>query len=311
MKPLSKNHFLGKSIISINDFSKEELDFILQKAQKLESKKNKQELLKGRVMASLFFEPSTRTKDSFTTSCIRMGGTIVGFDNAISSSVKKGESLRDTVRMYEKYADVIVMRHKLEGAARLASETVNIPVINGGDGANQHPTQTMLDLFSILKTQKRIEGLNIALVGDLKYGRTVHSLATALSLYNCRIFLISPKSLNMPKTFTTILKNRNIDFSEHRTIEGVIDELDILYMTRVQAERFPDKTEYEKVKNAFVLKKNMLKNVKDNFKIMHPLPRVNEISIDVDDTEYAYYFEQAGNGVPVRQALLCLLTGAL
>ena len=301
--------FIGKNIISIKDLTKEEIDFILDKAEFVENLADKGKLLCGKVMASLFFEPSTRTKDSFTSACIRLGGTIVGFDKVGSTSIKKGESLHDNTKMYEKYADVIVMRHKHDGAARLVSESVNIPVINGGDGSNQHPTQTLLDLYSIRKTQGNIKELKIAIVGDLKYGRTVHSLTNALALYNCRLYFISPDSLKMPKYIKDELSKRGITYSEHDKVEEIINQLDILYMTRIQGERFPDKTEYEKVKGAYVLKKNMFEGVKDNLKVMHPLPRVDEISTDVDNTKHAYYFEQAGNGIPIRQALLCLVTG--
>ena len=306
-----QKRFVGKNIVSIKDISKEEIDFILDKAEFIETLQDKFSLLRGKVMASLFFEPSTRTKDSFTSACIKLGGTVVGFSNVGTTSVKKGESLHDNTKMYEKYADVLVMRHNLEGAARHVAESIKIPVINGGDGANQHPTQTLLDLYSIKKTQGKINELKVAMVGDLKYGRTVHSLAVALALYNCRLYFISPKSLKMPKYIKDELDKKNIIYSEHDKIEEVINNLDILYMTRIQGERFPDKTEYEKVKGIYVLRKNMLKKVKDNLKIMHPLPRVNEISTDVDKTKYAYYFEQAGNGIPIRQALLCLVTGAL
>ena len=303
--------FKGKDIISINDMSKREIDFILEKAEWIENLYDKSGLLRGKVMASLFFEPSTRTKDSFTSACIKLGGTVVGFSDVDNTSMKKGESLHDNTKMYEKYADVLVMRHNLEGAARHVAESVSIPVINGGDGANQHPTQTLLDLYSIKKTQGTIEGLKVAIVGDLKYGRTAHSLANALSLYNCRLYFISPESLKMPKYVKDELSSKGITYSEHEKIREVIDKIDILYMTRIQGERFPDKAEYEKVKGVYVLNKAKLANVKDNLKIMHPLPRVDEIAKDVDDTKYAYYFEQAGNGVPIRQALLCLVIGVI
>ena len=303
--------FIGKSILSIKDISKEEIDFILEKAEWIENYPEKFGLLRGKVMASLFYEPSTRTKDSFTSACIKLGGTIVGFSEVGTTSMKKGESLHDNTKMYEKYADVLVMRHNLEGAARHVAESIKIPVINGGDGANQHPTQTLLDLYSIKKTQGRINDLKVAMVGDLKYGRTVHSLAIALSLYNCRLYFISPLNLKMPKYIKDELTEKGITYSEHDKIEDVIGMADIVYMTRIQGERFPDKAEYEKVKGVYVLKKSMLANVKDNLKIMHPLPRVDEIATDVDETKHAYYFEQAGNGIPIRQALLCLVTGAL
>ncbi|MGM0607831.1 MAG: aspartate carbamoyltransferase [Candidatus Muiribacteriota bacterium] len=303
----------SKDVISINDISREEIDFILKKAEKVENMDESQKLnlLKGKVIASLFFEPSTRTKDSFISACLKIGGQIVGFSDTSATSLKKGESLYDTVKMYESYTDVIVMRHKVEGAARYAAESVSIPVINGGDGANQHPTQTLLDLYSIKKTQKKIDNLHVAMAGDLKYGRTVHSLAAALSKYNCKLHFISPESLLMPDYIKHELDNKNIEWTEHKEIGEIINTTDILYMTRIQAERFPDKTEYEKVKGVYVLDNSLLKNVKENLKIMHPLPRVDEIDKEVDSTPYAYYFQQAANGIPVRQALLSLLTGGL
>lgn len=305
--------FRGKGIISINDLSREEIDFILSKSAfigKMDDS-SKSALLKGKIMASLFFEPSTRTKDSFNSAMTRLGGTIIGFDSEASSSVKKGETVWDTMKMYDKYADVIVMRHSIEGAARLAAEAASIPVINGGDGANQHPTQTLLDLYTIKKTQGKIEGLNVAMCGDLKYGRTVHSLAVALSLYKCRLYFVAPKGLRMPDYIIRTLVKRGIIFSEHEKIEEVIPLADVIYMTRIQQERFPDEAEYEKIKGVYVLNAGMLKNAKSNMKVMHPLPRIDEISTDVDGTGHALYFEQAANSIPVRQALLCLVLGRL
>jgi len=307
-------NFIGKDIISVNDMLRNEIDFILEKSEFIENMPvlEKSNLLKGKIIASLFFEPSTRTKDSFTTACYRLGGSITGFTDTSSTSLKKGETLFDTLKMYEIYSDVIVMRHNIEGSARFASECVDIPIINGGDGANQHPTQTLLDLYSIKKNQGKIDGLSIALAGDLKYGRTVHSLACALSLYkDITLYFISPESLKMPDFITELLKERNINFFECNEINDVIDKVDIFYMTRIQGERFPDKTEYEKVKGIYILEKNNLINVKENLKIMHPLPRIDEISKEIDNTPYAYYFEQAANGIPVRQALLSLLTGGI
>lgn len=303
--------FEGKDIVSIKDLTKEEINFILNKAEFMENLQDKGNLLRGKVMASLFFEPSTRTRESFTSACIKLGGTVVGFSDVNTTSMKKGESLRDNIKMYEPYSDIVVIRHNFEGAARLAAENIKIPVINGGDGANQHPTQTLLDLYSIKKTQGKIEGLKVAIVGDLKYGRTAHSLSSALSLFGCRLYFISPDNLKMPKHIKEELDSKGIIYSEHKFIKEVIDKLDILYMTRIQEERFPDKAEYEKVKGVYVLTKAKLGGVKENLKIMHPLPRINEISTDVDSTKYAYYFQQAGNGIPVRQTLLCLVTGAL
>lgn len=313
MREIGGLDFKGKDIISINDFSRQEIDFILDKAAFIEhlDYDTKSELLKGRIMASLFFEPSTRTRDSFTTAMTRLGGTIIGFDSEKATSIKKGETVWDTVKMYDTYADAIVIRHNIDGAARRAAEAASIPVINGGDGANQHPTQTLLDLYTIKKTQGKIDGLNIAMCGDLKYGRTVHSLAIALSLYGCRLYFIAPKNLKMPDYILRELTKKGIVFSEHEKLEDVIPSVDILYMTRIQKERFPDEEEYEKVKGIYILKSEMLKNAKENLKIMHPLPRVDEISVDVDETKHAAYFEQAANGIPIRQALLCLILGRL
>lgn len=297
-----------KDIISINELSTEEINEILQKTKELEAlEREKQlELLKGKVIACLFYEPSTRTRDSFKTAIARMGASAVGFDSAESTSGKKGESLHDTIKMYDGYTDLVVMRHNKDGSAKLASEIAKIPVINAGDGKNQHPTQTLLDLYTIKKIHGSLFNLNVALVGDLKYGRTVHSLAQALNKYNCRIHLVSPQSLKMPEHLTEELKN----YSEHEQIHDVLEKIDILYMTRIQRERFADENEYQKVKNIYMLDAGMLKNVRPNMKILHPLPRVNEIHKSVDDTPYAHYFEQAKNGVIVRMALIGMLLGA-
>ena len=300
------NPLYQKNIISIPDLSRSDLELILQTAQSL--KQNPQpELLKNKVVASCFFEASTRTRLSFETAVQRLGGSVIGFDSGGNTSLaQKGETLADSVKVISSYADAFFMRHPQEGAARLASEFTSIPVINGGDGANQHPTQTLLDLFTIYETQSRLEELNIAFVGDLKYGRTVHSLARALSLFNCQFYFISPEALAMPDYIIEELNERGIQFSLHNSIEEVVDDLDILYMTRVQKERF-DETEYQHMKSAFLLNASMLNNAKENLKVLHPLPRIDEINIDVDNTPYAYYFQQAQNGVFARQALLALL----
>jgi len=297
-----------KDIISINELSVDEINEILQKAEELEAlpAEKRQDLLKRKVIACLFYEPSTRTRDSFKTAISRLGGSIIGFDTGSATSDKKGESLHDTIKMYDGYADLIVMRHHKDGAAKLASDVAKIPVVNAGDGKNQHPTQTLLDLYTIKKIHGSLFNLNVALVGDLKYGRTVHSLAQALSMFNCKIFFIAPPILKMPDH---VLENVG-SYSEHDKISEIIDKVDILYMTRIQRERFPDENEYQKVKNIYMLTADMLKNVRPNMKVMHPLPRVNEIAKDVDDTPYAHYFEQAKNGVIVRMALLCMLLGA-
>lgn len=302
--------FKGKHIISINDFSRSDIVHVLEVAKSIELR-HRPNLLNGKVLATLFFEPSTRTRLSFESAMIRLGGKVVGFADPAASSVKKGESLADTVKIVEHYADVIVMRHPVEGSARLASEVSHVPVINGGDGANQHPTQTLLDLYTIKKIQGKISGLNIAMVGDLKYGRTTHSLATALSMFNCKLFFISPEQLKMPSYILDELDKKNAEYSEHMRIEEVIGNIDVLYSTRIQKERFPDLTEYEKVKNIYIINNELLKNVKPNLKILHPLPRVNEIAADVDGTKHAHYFEQAANGIPVRQALLSLVLGRI
>ena len=300
------NPLFKKNIISISDLSRPELELILDVAKSLKQTPQPT-LLQNKVVASCFFEASTRTRLSFETAVHRLGGSVIGFDSGTNTSLsQKGETLADSVKIIASYADAFFMRHPQEGAARLASEFTDIPVINGGDGANQHPTQTLLDLFTIFETQNTLENLNIAFVGDLKYGRTVHSLAQALSLFNCNLFFISPDALAMPDYILEELDEKNINYSVHRSIEEVVDSLDILYMTRVQKERF-DETEYQHMKSAFVLKQSMLSNVRSNLRILHPLPRIDEIEVEVDQTQYAYYFEQAQNGVYARQALLALL----
>ncbi len=293
-----------RDLISITDYSKEEYLRIMELAAEFEKYPN-QDLLKGKVVASLFFEPSTRTRLSFETAISRLGGRIIGIADPGSSSVTKGETLHDTIKMVTNYADLIVMRHPLEGAARYAAEVATVPVINAGDGANQHPTQTLLDMYSILKTQGRLDNLNIFMVGDLKYGRTVHSLLMAMSEFENQIFnFIAPEELQMPEEYKMHLKEKGIRFFEHREFTDIISAADIIYMTRVQKERFSDPIEYEKVKNVYILREKMLKNTKPNVRVLHPLPRVNEIHTDVDSSEKAYYFEQALNGVYAREAII-------
>ncbi|MCG6187633.1 aspartate carbamoyltransferase [Maribellus maritimus] len=295
---------MKKDLISITDYSKDEYLKIMKLAAEFEENPN-QELLKGKVVASLFFEPSTRTRLSFETAISRLGGRIVGFADPGSSSATKGETLHDTIKMVSNYADLIVMRHPLEGAARYAAEISPVPVINAGDGANQHPTQTLLDMYSILKTQGTLDNMNIFMVGDLKFGRTVHSLLMAMSEFGSPIFnFIAPEELQMPKVYKLFLKEKGIRFFEHTEFTDIISEADIIYMTRVQKERFSDPIEYEKVKNIYILNNAMLKNTKPNVKILHPLPRVNEIHTDVDSNEKAYYFTQALNGVFTREAII-------
>jgi len=298
----------NRSLVSIDDFSKEEILKILDMAEGFE-KQPVRKLLEGKVAATLFFEPSTRTRLSFESAINKLGGKIVGFSDASSSSVVKGETLHDTIKMVSSYSDLIVMRHPIEGSARYASEIASVPVINAGDGANQHPTQTMLDLYSIRKTQGTLDNLNIFMVGDLKYGRTVHSLMMAMSRWNATFNFISPEELRMPDEFKLYLDNLGLKYYEHTDFTEIISKADIIYMTRVQKERFSDPIEYEKVKNVYVLRNSMLSNTKHNMRILHPLPRVNEIATDVDSNPKAYYFEQALNGVFTRQAILCTLLG--
>ncbi len=298
----------NRSLVSITDYSKEEIYQILYLAARFEMKPI-QKILDGKVIASLFFEPSTRTRLSFESAINKLGGRIVGFSAANTSSVSKGESLKDTILTVSKYSDLIVMRHPLEGSAKYASEVADVPVVNAGDGANQHPTQTMLDLYSIYKTQNTLSNLNICFVGDLKYGRTVHSLLMAMSNFNPTFNFISHPSLKIPKEYKIYLDNLGVKYYEHSEFTDVISHADIIYMTRVQRERFTDPLEYEKTKNVYVLKNSMLKGTKDNLKILHPLPRVNEISQDVDSNPKAYYFEQAKNGVYARQAIIASILG--
>ena len=285
-----------KSLVSITDYSKEKILQILEKAAEFEKNPN-QKILDGKVVATLFFEPSTRTRLSFETAVNRLGGRIIGFADKATTSGTKGETLKDTIIMVSNYADLIVMRNPIEGAARYASEVSRVPVINAGDGANQHPTQTMLDLYSIKKTQGKLENLKICMVGDLKYGRTVHSLIMAMYHFNPTFSFIAPKELEMPEEYKLFCHEHNIQFEEHTELnEANIADADILYMTRVQKERFTDLYEYERVKDVYTLRNKMLENTKPNMRILHPLPRVNEIDQDVDNNEKAYYFEQARNG---------------
>jgi len=295
----------NRSLVSISDYSKEKILQILEKSATFEQHPD-QQLLAGKVVATLFFEPSTRTRLSFETAVNRLGGRVIGFSDASTSSSVKGETLKDTIITVSKYADLIIMRHPVEGAARYASEVSEIPVINAGDGANQHPTQTMLDLYSIKKTQGTLDSLNICMVGDLKYGRTVHSLLIAMSHFNPAFTFIAPDELRLPDEYKMFCKNNQLDYKEYTDLaEEHIADVDILYMTRVQRERFTDPFEYEKVKNSYTLRNKMLENTKPSMRILHPLPRVTEIDYDVDSNEKAYYFEQAHNGVFTRQAIIC------
>lgn len=297
-----------KNLVSITDFTKEQYLKILDIAADFENNPN-QKLLTDHVVASLFFEPSTRTRLSFETAANRLGARVIGFSDSGSTSVKKGETLKDTIIMVSSYADIIVMRHPREGAARWASEVSSVPVINAGDGANQHPTQCLLDMYSIMQTQGRLDNLHIAFVGDLKYGRTVHSLVQAMCNFNTTFHLVSPDQLKLPSSSKMHIKNNNLSYHQYTELADVIPMSDIVYMTRIQQERFSDPLEYEKVKNSYVLNKAMLEGCKPNMKILHPLPRVNEISEDVDTSPQAFYFKQAENGVYVRQALLAAIAG--
>jgi aspartate carbamoyltransferase catalytic subunit len=298
----------NRSLVSIYDFSREEHIRILDLAEKFEQQPT-QKILENYVVATLFFEPSTRTRLSFESAASRLGAKVIGFSEPGSTSVKKGESLRDTIMTVANYSDIIVMRHPLDGSARFASEVSRVPIVNAGDGSNQHPTQTLLDMYSIRKTQGRLDNLNIAFVGDLKYGRTVHSLVMALCNYKTTFHLVSPEELKLPSSVKMHIKENKLAYHQYTDITEVIPNVDILYMTRIQKERFSDPLDYEKVKNSYILRSSMLENPKPNLKIMHPLPRVNEISIDVDANPQAYYFTQALNGVFVRQAILALILG--
>ena len=292
-----------ESLVSITDYSKEEILDLLEQARKFEENPNRK-VLEGKVIATLFFEPSTRTRLSFETAVNRLGGRIIGFSDASTTSSTKGETLKDTIMMVSNYVDLIIMRHYLDGAARYASEVSSIPIINAGDGANQHPSQTMLDLYSIYKTQGTLENLNITMVGDL------HSLLMAMSHFKPTFHFIAPEELKMPEEYKIYCDKLGIPYQEHQDFtEEVINQADILYMTRVQRERFTDLMEYEKVKNVYTLHNQMLENSKPNLRILHPLPRVNEIAYDVDDNPKAYYFEQAKNGLYARQAIICKVLG--
>lgn len=300
----------NKSLISIHDYSKNDYLRIMDLAEEFEKNpRSYGNLLSGKVIATLFFEPSTRTRLSFESAVQRMGGSIIGFTDSSSSSVSKGETLKDTIKTVSQYSDLIVMRHPIEGSARWASEVSDVPIVNAGDGANQHPTQCLLDLYTMKQTQGKLEDLTITMVGDLKYGRTVHSLIQAMSYFSPKFHFVSPVELKMPNEYKLFLKDKNIPFEEHNDLGEVLKSSDIAYVTRVQKERFSDPMEYEKVKNAFVLKNAMLDGTKSNLKILHPLPRVNEISEDVDESEKAYYFKQALNGVFARMAIISSILG--
>ncbi len=303
--------FKHRDIISIKDFSREEIDYILEIAETIEPLAVKgSDMLRGKILATLFFEPSTRTRLSFEAAMHKLGGSTIGFAESEIASVKKGENLADTVRTVENYADVIALRHPLEGAARLAAEFARIPIINGGSGAEEHPTQALLDLYTIKKEKGSIDGLKIAFVGDLRYGRTVHSLAYALSLYNIELFLVSPETLKMRREVLQTIKEK-IPVTEKINLEKIIPIIDVLYVTRIQKERFPEPVEYAKVKGSYKIDMKTLSNAKKDLIILHPLPRVDEIAAEVDNTPYARYFQQVWNGIVVRMAILALILGAV
>jgi len=299
----------SNSLVSIDDISRDDILDLLERAKFFEEHPD-HKILDGKVVATLFFEPSTRTRLSFETAVNRLGGRVIGFSDASTTSSSKGETLKDTIKMVSNYVDLIIMRHYLEGAARYATEVTDTPVINAGDGANQHPSQTMLDLYSIYKTQGKLTDLTITMVGDLKYGRTVHSLLMALRYFNPTFHFVACDELKMPKEYKEFCDANGIEYHEHTDFSpAVINASDILYMTRVQRERFTDIMEYERVKNLYTLRADMLEGSRQNLRVLHPLPRVNEIAYDVDESPKAYYFEQARNGLYARQAIICKALG--
>ncbi len=299
--PGQKRCFM-RHIISIRDFDRAEIDDLLDKAQKIQSRFDSSSL-KGKILALLFFEPSTRTRMSFEAAMARLGGVSISMGSVEASSISKGETLADTIRVVSGYVDTIVLRHPKEGAARLASEFASVPVINAGDGAGQHPSQTLLDLYTIRQSMK-IDGIHAGLLGDLRYGRTAHSLAHALSLYGATIHTISPKGLELPSSLVDELTRGGCEVINHENISGIIRELDVLYVTRIQRERFPDASSYFKVASSYRVTPDLLKDVRDTFIVLHPLPRLDEIDFGVDSLPCARYFEQSNNGIPVRMAML-------
>lgn len=306
--PSFQSALRSSDLISIADLSRQDLELIIETAQRLDQDPQPN-LLKGAILANCFFEPSTRTRLSFEAAMLKSGGSVIGFSDSATTSAKKGESLSDTIRVIGSYADIIAIRHPKEGSARAAADATPKPVINAGDGANQHPTQTLIDLYSILSCQGKIDTLHIAIAGDLKFGRTVHSLCQALSHYTVRLYFVSPESLSLPDSVQHELRKKGIKFSFHSTFEPVMPKIDILYMTRIQKERFSSFG--ESFENPCLLKKRHLDQVKSNLRILHPMPRVDELDMDIDQTPYAYYFQQAEHGIPVRMALLALMLGRL
>lgn len=304
-------NFRGRDIISIKDFTREEVDYILSRAEGVEAHSEKETgKLNGKILATLFFEPSTRTKLSFDTAMYKLGGQVVGFSEPKNSSVEKGETLSDTIKVVENYSNIIVLRHPLEGSARLAAEVASIPVINAGSGSEEHPTQALLDLYTMKKEEGKIDSLNIALVGDLRYGRTVHSLAYALSMYDVNLKLISPEQLKIRHEVLEHI-SKKITVEETENLDDIISNLDVIYVTRIQKERFPDLAEYEKIRGSYKITPDTLKDARKNLIIMHPLPRVDEVDPAIDSTPYAVYFKQAKYGLIVRMTLLLLVLGAI
>jgi len=312
--------FLNRDIVSIKDLTRSDLDKVFGIARRMERDGYDRGLLRGKRISLLFYEPSTRTRLSFQAAAQSLGADTIWFAGIEGTSVMKGETLKDTIETVSNYADAIVIRHPYDGAARWAAEITTrrtergekkVPIINGGDGRNEHPTQTMLDLYTMAQSQGRIDGLTIAMAGDLKYGRTVHSLAYALGMYGCRIRLVAPEQLQMPPHVLSYLASRGVECTLHTSIEEVIGEVDILYMTRIQKERFPDENEYNRVRGMYRVTRKMLQPAKPTMRVMHPLPRVDEVSVDVDDDPRSYYFKQAGNGVPIRAALLAMVLGGI
>lgn len=301
-----------RDVVSIDDLTIEEIEGIMDYASRMvpiAKGEKKSRALEGKILSALFFEPSTRTRLSFESAMLRLGGRVLGFAEPGATSAKKGETLADTVRMAEAYSDVIVLRHPKEGAARLAARFSSRPVINAGDGAGQHPTQTLLDLFTIKSEKGKIRGINVNLVGDLKYGRTVHSLAHALAMFGAELTFTAPKELQMPEHVVKKVKSLGVKPRIESSLEDSISDADVIYVTRIQRERFPDIAEYEKVAGAYRIDRNVLEKAKKDMILMHPLPRVNEIAPEVDSMPHARYFVQAFNGVPVRMALLSLVLG--
>ncbi len=298
--------------VSIRDFSKQQISLVLKKAKQMVPYSNgekKTKALEGKILGTLFYEPSTRTRLSFEAAMLRLGGAVMGFSSPMGTSIEKGENLSDTIRVTEKYADILVIRHPLEGAARLAADLSTKPVVNAGDGAGQHPTQTILDLFTMLETKQKLEGLNVVILGDLKFGRTVHSLSEALALFGANLTFVAPPSLEMPREVIAEIEANGSKPRYAAALEDAVKEADVLYVTRIQKERFADATEYAKVAGSYRIDGRLLSQGKSTLSVMHPLPRISEIAPEVDTTPHSLYFKQAAYGIPVRMAILSMLMG--